>query len=106
MSDSTNFLRELLELDERQDATNVEPQGTTSPVSDPPTPLQPATTPPSEFAAIVSPPPVMLEPTIVDLPPETDSESEAQSVVSIPRILIRRKRVGRFSIGVCAGLTQ
>ena len=26
MSDSTNFLRELLELDERQDATNVEPQ--------------------------------------------------------------------------------
>ena len=84
MSDSTNFLRELLELDERQDATNVEPQVTSSPVSDPPPP-QPATTPPSEFAAIVSPPPVMLEPTIVDLPPETDSESEAHSVVSIPR---------------------
>ena len=84
MSDSTNFLRELLELDERQDATNVEPQTVSSPVSDPPPP-QPATTPPSEFAAIVSPPPVMLEPTIVDLPPETDSESEAHSVVSIPR---------------------
>ena len=32
MSDSTNFLRELLELDERQDATNVEPQVTSSPV--------------------------------------------------------------------------
>ena len=43
MSDSTNFLRELLELDERQDATNVEPQVTSSPVSDPPPP-QPATT--------------------------------------------------------------
>ena len=57
---------------------------TSSPVSDP-TPPQPATTPPSEFAAIVSPPPVMMEPTIVDLPPETDSESEAHSVVSIPR---------------------
>ena len=84
MSDSTNFLRELLELDERQDATNVEPQGTTSPVSDPPPP-QPAITPPSGFAAIVSPPPAMLEPTIVDLPPATDSESEAPSVVSIPR---------------------
>ena len=84
MSDSTNFLRELLELDERQDATNVEPQTVSSPVSDPPPP-QPATTPPSEFAAIVSPPPVMLEPTIVDLPPETDSESEDHSVVSIPR---------------------
>ena len=68
MSDSTNFLRELFDLDERQDATNVEPQGTSSPVSDPPPPL-PATTPPSEFAAIVSPPPVMMEPTIVDLPP-------------------------------------
>ena len=63
MSDSTNFLRELLELDERQDATNVEPQVTSSPVSDPPPPPQPATTPPSEFAAIVSPPPVRLEPT-------------------------------------------
>ena len=33
MSDSTNFLRELLELDERQDATNVDPQVTSSPVS-------------------------------------------------------------------------
>ena len=71
MSDSTNFLRELLELDDIQDATHVEPQVTSSPVSDPP-PSQLATTPPSEFAAIVSPPPVMLEPTIVDLPPETD----------------------------------
>ena len=84
MSDSTNFLRELLELDDRNDATYVAPQFTSSPVSDPP-PTQPATTPPSEFAAIVSPPPVMLEPTIVDLSPETDSESEAHSVVSNPR---------------------
>ena len=66
MSDSTNFLRELLELDERQDATNVEPQTVSSPVSDPPPP-QPATATPSEFVAIVSPSPVMLEPTIVDL---------------------------------------
>ena len=73
---------EFSELDDRNDATNVEPQFTSSPVSDPPAP-QPATTPTPEFAAIVSPPPGMLEPTIVDLPPETDSESEAHSVVSI-----------------------
>ena len=77
---TTYVLQELLELDERQDATHAEPQVNSSPVPDPPLP-QPATTPPSELAAIVSPPPVMLEPTIVDLPPETDSESEAHSVV-------------------------
>ena len=84
MSDSTNFLRELLELDERQDATNVEPQTVSSPVSDPPPP-QPATTPTPEFAVVVSTPPITMDPTLVALPPETDSESEAQSVVSIPR---------------------
>ena len=84
MSDSTNFLRELLELDDIQDATNVEPQTVSSPVSDPPPP-QPATTPTPEFAVVVSPPPITMDPTLVDLPPETDSESEAQSVVSIPR---------------------
>ena len=79
-----NFLRELLELDERQDATNVDPQTVSSPVSDPPPP-QHAPTPTPEFAAVVSPPPVSMDPTLVALPPETDSESEARSVVSIPR---------------------
>ena len=84
MSDSTNFLRELLELDDRNDATNVEPQASPGHVSDQPPPST-APTPSTEFAAVVSPPPITLEPTIVDLPPETDSESEAHSVVSLPR---------------------
>ena len=84
MSDSTNFLRELLELDDIQDATNVEPQTVSGPVSDSPPP-QPATTPTPEFAAVVSPPPITMDPTLVALPPETDSESEAHSVVSLPR---------------------